>query len=73
MVAPGFKNFPALQCYIEEYIKGDQNQLWVWDPDTFYLKNVATGMYLNVYRDHGLRRLMMGHYDIGKVNWDIVK
>jgi hypothetical protein len=29
-------------------------------------------MYLNVYRDHGLRRLMMGHYDIGKVNWDIV-
>ena len=72
MKAPGFEKFPALQCYLEEYIKGDTNQLWVWDPDTFYLKNVATGMYLNVYRDHGLRRLMMGHYDIGKVNWDIV-
>jgi len=40
----------------------------VWDPETFYVKNVATGMYLNVYQ----RRLMMGHYDQGTVNWDIV-
>jgi len=68
MKASNFEKFPALQCYLEEYIKGDQNQLWVWDPDTFYLKNVATGMYLNVYH----RKLMMGKYDIGTVNWDAV-
>lgn len=68
MKASSFEKFPALQCYLEEYIKGDQNQLWVWDPDTFYLKNVATGMYLNVYH----RKLMMGKYDIGTVNWDAV-
>lgn len=68
MSTPEFKKFPALQCYLEEYVKGDQNQLWVWDDWTYYLKNVATGMYLTVF--HGT--LMMGHYDDGKIDWNTV-
>lgn len=67
MKAPGFKKFPALQCYLEEYVKGDPYQLWVWDDVTFYLKNVATGMYLNVYK----RNLMMGQYDPGTIDWNV--
>lgn len=69
MNLPEFKKFPAIQCYLEEYVKGDPNQLWVWDDYTFYLKNVATGMYLTVF--HG--QLMQGHYDDGKVDWNIVE
>ena len=69
LVSPNFKFFPALQCYLEDYVKGDQNQLWVWDPDTFFLMNVATKMYLMDYH----KTLMMGHFAAGMVNWDIVK
>ena len=28
---PNFKHWPGIQCYLEDYIKGDENQLWVWD------------------------------------------
>lgn len=57
--SPDFKLFPATQCYLEEYIKGDQSQLWTWNEETTYIKNVQTGFYL--INDAGI--LMMADID----------
>lgn len=60
-----FAHWPGIQCYVEDYVKHDPNQLWVWDDQTFYLKNVATGMYLTVSNYH----LLMGDFD--HINWNV--
>ena len=43
VASPNFAKWPANQCYLEEYVKHDPHQLWIWDDQTFFLKNVATG------------------------------
>lgn len=67
IVSPGFSKWPANNCYLEEYVKHDPNQLWVWDDQTFFLKNVATGFYLTKGPDN---RLIMGDYD--HINWNVI-
>jgi hypothetical protein len=69
LASKDFAKFPATQCYLEEYIKGDPNQLWIWYPDTFFIMNVATKMWLMNYNHN----LMAGHFAAGMVNWDIVR
>lgn len=66
MTSANFAKWPAIQCYLEEYVKYDKNQLWVWDENTFYLKNVATGFSLTVYE----WKLVMADYD--HLNWNVV-
>jgi len=67
IASAGFAHWPANQCYLEEYVKHDPNQLWVWDETTYYLKNVATGFQLAVGPNG---RLIMA--DFAHLDWNIV-
>lgn len=51
MKSDKFAFWPGMPCYLEEYIKHDPNQLWEWDENSFYMKNVATGMYLTIHKN----------------------
>lgn len=43
---PNFKKSPGINCYLEEYVKGNENQQWYYNADTGYFKDVAHGYYL---------------------------
>ena len=39
--APGFDYFPAVPCYLEEWVKENKHQEFHWVEDTKYIKDFA--------------------------------
>merc|ERR1719213_789516 len=38
---PGFKNFPAVPCYLEEWVKDNKNQQFIFDRESGIIKDAA--------------------------------
>jgi hypothetical protein len=39
--APGFNYFPAVPCYLDEFVKDNEHQQFTWEEKTGFLKDVA--------------------------------
>ena len=50
-----FPRYPGIYCYLEEFVRGNSQQMWYWDDKTGYLTDGANGHHL--VNDHGILML----------------